>query len=184
MGPVTRPGVFTLPRTPFHHSAIRKDITRSCWTGSRHDGHMHNIPIRRRNPLLRGVEGESKQIIARLNLGTCVRGTSRPLSWDVGQLRRSMATRTSKTMGTGILPNSFHFRPRDRIPIREPTMTFHRMSEGDPPTRSLAPALPITTICAKLTRVGGSECAIPALAHSADFVAMRNRSHQICFFAH
>jgi ABC-type polar amino acid transport system ATPase subunit len=64
-------------------------------------------------------------------------------------------------------------------------MTFERrMSQCDPPTSGLAPALPVTTICAKLTDVGFSRRAVLVLTHNADFAPMRYRSHRICFIAH
>jgi hypothetical protein len=46
------------------------------------------------------------------------------------------------------------------------------------------PAIPVTTICAKLMEVGFSGRAVQALADNGDFVTMRYRSHQICVVAH
>jgi ABC-type histidine transport system ATPase subunit len=96
-----------------------------------------------------------------------------------------MAEGARKTFGTGMLPDAFHFRARDRIPIRQRKMTLERrMLQSDPPTSGLAPALPVIRIFAKLTEVGFSGRAVRVLAHNTEFAVVRSRWHRIYLVAH
>jgi hypothetical protein len=68
---------------------------------------MDNIQVLERNPFPRGVQGESQQIISRLNLRTCVRGISWRVFYHLGQARRSMAKGMRKLLEQEYFPTRY-----------------------------------------------------------------------------